>query len=266
MRNANQLSADANALALEANEIAKGALFWTNLEFWALVATLAATAYAAIAASKAAKAALQSVTVTRTIGEAQVRCYPAIRDVKITFGGAKRGGKVKFEIPTENPHEPAVMPEVAFTVKNYGQSPATFEYTVSIEYFAILHPDNQQPYVENRMGDEKFPIKDKDEFIAQHGEILSAGDEKEYYSNALQLNKFEYMAASSDIENGSLIVRIVIAIAYVDVFKKRYDDARAFHARICSMRDGSVYQMDALDLIFFGFLIKGQQANANASG
>lgn len=225
--------------------------FWaTVVEISALGLVLIFTAWAAIAAQKSAHAAAASVSVTREIGQAQVRCYPSIQNVEIGIGGDSHPTVI---IPAEQA-DPAdtnpTSPTIFFEIENFGQSPLLdFNWRPSIKYMATFFRDGISSA--ERQSVRSFPASDYVNMT--WGASIPAGERKRFDALfGFSLNRVEKAAAiTHPPDKGVLVVTLVISISYRDVFSNTYTDDIAFAGAASKYRMGDRIKMRPVPI--YGF-------------
>jgi hypothetical protein len=145
---------------------------------------------------QANQAAQAAVTVTREIGEAQVRAYVSIKTAAIYFGGD------------------TAMPFVVITAANSGQSPArNFVWTTEIRYLTVD---------ENGIESEAWP-----EWLGQPGVDIHSSGEAPAMKIDHDFALVEKIAKWKTLPN-RVGVSVTIHYAWLDVFGRLFVDLASF--------------------------------------
>jgi hypothetical protein len=187
---------------------------------------------------------------TREIGEAQVRCYPAISDAQIAFAN----GHV---IPGELPDSVAdcaidqtgwIVPTIWFVVYNSRLSPSIINWSVYLKYSVTLM-DGEISLSRERQSYRRFSIMERNAFSES---MLSSGARRTYSTLVgMDLDEAEIEAISGPHNRGHLVATVVIALRYCDVFKLEHTEEQAFAVSVSSYQKVAKLRMNPVPVLFF---------------
>ncbi|MEI2387688.1 hypothetical protein [Breoghania sp. JC706] len=173
-----------------------------------------------------AEAAWRAVSVAREMGEAQVRCYPTIKDVRLGFGIEEGTQTIT---PSENPddgNESNINPKIYIILENFGNSPALrVSWAPSIKYMAVFY-DGDNPSLRERQSSRRLQHRlGSGEFGIT---IPSNGCFELSTEFGFSLNYKEEEAINMASGSGGLFVVLLISLYYEDVFGNDFSIDNAF--------------------------------------